>query len=40
MPARISSAELTDVLRRPKFRRWVSTQAASDFITGLEDAPA
>ena len=39
--------ELTDVLARPRFRRWVSTEVAAEFITGLaqdavlaEDPPA
>ena len=38
--------EMTDVLARPRFRRWVSAEAAAGFITGLaqdallvEDAP-
>ena len=32
-------AELRDVLDRPRFRRWVSTATATDFIDGLaEDA--
>ena len=38
--------EMTDVLARPRFRRWVSTEVAAEFITGLaqdallvEDAP-
>src|SRR6266566_2592289 len=30
-------AELTEVLDRPRFRRWVSTEAASGFIAGLEE---
>jgi putative PIN family toxin of toxin-antitoxin system len=28
-------AELGDVLARPKFRRWISTATAADFIGGL-----
>jgi hypothetical protein len=31
-------AELTEVLDRPKFRSWVSVHAATDSITGLEEA--
>jgi putative PIN family toxin of toxin-antitoxin system len=31
-------AELTDVVHRPKFRRWVSIHTATDFIAGIEDA--
>jgi len=30
-------AELRDVLARPKFRRWISTATAVDFIGGLAD---
>ena len=30
--------ELGDVLAREKFRRWVSTETAAQFIDGLEDA--
>jgi putative PIN family toxin of toxin-antitoxin system len=30
--------ELTEVLDHPKFRRWVSTHVATDFIAGREDA--
>lgn len=29
--------ELRDVLARPKFRRWVSTATAAEFIDGLRD---
>lgn len=29
--------ELRDVLARPKFRRWLSTATAADFIGGLAD---
>lgn len=29
--------ELRDVLARPKFRRWISTATAADFIGGLAD---
>ena len=39
--------ELTDVLARPRFRRWVSTETAAQFINGiaadallLDDPPA
>ncbi|MGI8420818.1 MAG: putative toxin-antitoxin system toxin component, PIN family [Gaiellaceae bacterium] len=31
-------AELREVLVRPKFRRWVSSETAAQFIDGLEDA--
>jgi uncharacterized protein len=30
--------ELRDVLARPKFRRWVSTETAVDYLDGLTDA--
>jgi putative PIN family toxin of toxin-antitoxin system len=30
--------ELTDVLARPRFRRWVAIDIARDFIAGLKDA--
>ena len=30
-------AELRDVLARPKFRRWITTATAADFIGGLAD---
>jgi putative PIN family toxin of toxin-antitoxin system len=30
--------ELSDVVSRPRFRRWVSLSVAGDFIAGLEDA--
>jgi putative PIN family toxin of toxin-antitoxin system len=30
-------AERRDVLARPKFRRWISTATAADFIGGLAD---
>ena len=30
--------ELRDVLARPRFRRWISTATAADFIAGLEES--
>ena len=30
--------ELADVLARPRFRRWISTQTAAEFIAGLEQS--
>lgn len=30
-------AELREVLARDKFRRWVSAEAAADFVDGLEE---
>jgi len=30
--------ELGDVLRRPRFRRWVSLDVVSEFLGGLEDS--
>jgi predicted nucleic acid-binding protein len=30
--------ELRSVLARPKFRRWVSEEAAAEFVLGLEEA--
>jgi len=31
-------AELRDVLGRPKFRRWVSSATATDFVDGFQEA--
>ena len=30
--------ELRDVLARPRFRRWISTETASEFIAGLQES--
>jgi uncharacterized protein len=30
--------ELSDVLARPRFRRWISTQTAAEFIAGLQES--
>ncbi len=35
-PALLS--ELRDVLARPKFRRWISSAAATEYVDGLQDA--
>ena len=34
----IKTAELREVLARPKFRRWVSSELAAEFVDGLEEA--
>ena len=30
--------ELSDVLSRPRFRRWISAQTAAEFIAGLQES--